>query len=52
MDINEVSIHINVTDGSDRSLSMPNSVLLLVVDKGQGLWSGLLVLIKRVLPVQ
>ena len=51
MNINEVSIHINVTDGSDR-LDMPNSVLRLVVDKGQGLWSGILVLIKRVLPVQ
>ena len=43
---------IYVTDGSDRTLSVPSSVLHSVVDKDQGLQFGILVLIKRVLPIQ
>ena len=34
---------IHVTDQSDRTSSVPSSVLRLYVDKGQGLWSGILV---------
>ena len=34
---------INVTDDSDRTTSVPSSILRLKVDKGQGLWSGILV---------
>ena len=33
---------IHVTDQSDRTSSVPSSVLRLYVDKGQGLWSGIL----------
>ena len=45
-------MYIYVTERSDRSSSVPISVLHSVVDKGQGLRSGILVLFKRVLPVQ
>ena len=45
-------IIINVTDKSDRTSSVPSTVLRLLVDKGQGLRSGLLVSIIRVLPGQ
>ena len=41
-----------VIDKSDRYSSMPCTVLRLRVDKGQGLWSGILVSFNRVLPVQ
>ena len=42
-----------VTDGSDRTSSVPSSVLCLRVDKkGQGLWSGILVIFNHVQPVQ
>ena len=34
---------IDVTDGMDRTSSVPSSVLHLKVDKGQGLRSGILV---------
>ena len=38
--------------GSDRTSSLPSSVLHLKVDQGQGLLSGTLALFNRVLPVQ
>ena len=45
--------HLIVTDGMDRTSSMSSSsVLRLYVDKSQGFWSGILVSINRVLPVQ
>ena len=47
-----VSLKIYVTDKSDRTSSVPSTVLRLKVDKGQGLRSGTLVSINRVLPVQ
>ena len=47
---NVVGIH--VTDGLDRTSSVPITVLRLLLDKGQGLRSGLLVSINRVLQVQ
>ena len=43
---------IYVTDGSDRTSSVPSSVLRLKVDKGQGLLSGIVFLFNHVLPVQ
>ena len=43
---------IYVTDGMDRTSSMPSSVLCLCVDKGQDLQSGIVVSINCVLPVQ
>ena len=46
-----IGLAMYVTDGSDRTSSMPSTVLRLLVDKGQGLRSGLLVSINRVLPV-
>ena len=47
-----VSLTIYVMDKSDRTSSVPSTVLRLKVDKGQGLLSGLLVSFNRVLPVQ
>ena len=42
----------HVMDKSDRTSSVPITVLRLLLDKGQGLRSGLLVSINRVLQVQ
>ena len=48
---NFCSMGLYVTDQSDRTSSVPSSVFRLLVDKGQGLRSGLLVSISRALPV-
>ena len=47
-----MSYAIYVTDKSDRTSSMPSTILHLKLDQGQGIRSGLLVSFNRVLQAQ